>query len=441
MRLVSFVAAVTVSSLVLGCGYFNKKKKSNDDSSADAIADDSAIHWDTDYSLTGKLTEDSSRSSTYKYTLSTSLDLVLSSEANMRLVPGVTTSKCPTGARLSGVYYTLTSSDGLYVRSTDAVDQAVPPAAIDAFPGRVPSGHYVLEVRAYGTGPCTVDSSYRFPNPNPVDDFPDDEDGSLDQDLLGVWQSSDNYVERIATSTMLTFGSDQTAAITMKRGDLVVLDYRAKYRLDMQSKPRRAIVTVTSVNNSQANPNISVDAELRCIYYGNPVGAALSLSWECNDSTVPGFPVDFGGDKALEFARVGSGPTGVYDFELTKGGAVSLPVPDNDDLGTAYTFEFSTESSRLVDVGISFAVNHTNVGDLSIKLVHPDGTEALLYDRVASTSHTLSKSFGLGGSRLDAFDAFKGKTINGKWKLKVADESPGDTGTLTNATLTVRGHY
>ena len=37
--------------------------------------------------------------------------------------------------------------------------------------------------------------------------------------------------------------------------------------------------------------------------------------------------------------------------------------------------------------------------------------------------------------------ALKGKTINGKWRLKIADESPGDTGYLTYARLVIRGRY
>lgn len=427
-------------SLATGCGWFKKKQDEDEGSSADAIAEESEIQWDTVYHLNGELEQDSSRAGAEKYTFATDRVLVLASETNMRLIPAAETVKCPAGARYSGTFFTLASADGLFVRTTDTIDRVGTASPIDAFPGRVPAGTYTLTAKAYGTGDCLVDAPFSFPNPHAGQDFPEDADTVLDANLLGSWSTDDLLFQGVRTSLTLTFDRSHGAAVTMRRGDVVSLDYRAKYRLDMQSVPRRLMMTVTSAGTNVADRRIGADTELRCIYYASPVNGATSLLWECQDVGLPGFPVDFG-DDANELFRDAAGPGGVYDFEVTKGGNVTLPIPDNDSIGTAYTFEFSAESSRVVDLGVSFTVNHAHPADLRVKLVHPDGTDVVLFDQEAVASSYLHKAFGLGGSRLDDLDAFKGKDLNGKWKLVLSDETGGDTGTLTDASLTLRGAY
>ncbi len=440
MRVLKIGASVVVVSLVFSCGWFKKKQEDDEASSADAIAEDSEIQWDTVYHLNGELVEDSTRTGTEKFTFTTDKVLILATETNMRLIPAAETVKCPAGSRFSGAFFTLTSADGLFIRTTDSIDRIATPSPIDAFPGRVPAGTYTLTAKAYGTGDCLVDVPFSFPNPHAGQDFPDDADTALDANLLGTWSTDALLFQGVRTSLTLTFDRSHGAAVTMRRGDVVSLDSRAKYRLDMQSVPRRLIMTVTTASTNVADRRIGADAELRCIYYASPVSASTSLLWECQDLGLPGFPVDFG-DEADELFRDASGPDGVYDFEVFKGGNVSLPIPDDDSIGTAYTFEFSAESSRVVDLGITFTANHAHPADLRVTLVHPDGTEVPLFDQETVTGTYLTKNFGLGGSRFEALDAFKGKDLNGKWKLLVSDETAGDTGALTVAKLTLRGAF
>ena len=62
MRLTSLMICAAVFTSTFGCGYLTKHKKNDDgDNSADAIADDSAIHWDTAYSLSGRLASEDTR--------------------------------------------------------------------------------------------------------------------------------------------------------------------------------------------------------------------------------------------------------------------------------------------------------------------------------------------------------------------------------------------
>lgn len=438
MRVMKLGASLVVLSLVASCGWFKKKDDEDESSSADAIAEESEIQWDTVYHLNGELEYDASRTAAEKYTFSTDRVLVLASETNMRLIPAAETVKCPAGSRYSGTFYTLSSADGLFLRTTDTIDRVGTASPIDAFPGRVPAGTYTLTAKAYGTGDCLVDVPFSFPNPNAGSDFPEDADTALDANLLGTWSTDDMLFQGVRTSLTLTFDGSHGAAVRMTRGDVVTLDYRAKYRLDMQSAPRRLMMTVTTASTNVADRRIGADTEIRCIYYASPVNGATSLLWECRDVGLPGFPVDFSDDDANELFRDASGPDGVYDFEVVKGGNVSLPIPDNDSIGTAYTFEFSAESSRVVDLGVTFRISHAHPADLRVTLVHPDGTDVVLFDQEQVAGPTLTKTFALGNA---ALDAFKGKDLNGKWKLLISDETAGDTGSLTSATLTLRGAF
>ncbi len=441
MRVWKLSASLVIMSIMTSCGWFKKKGKDDDsDNSADAIAEASDIQWDTEYRLSGELVEDPSRNGAERFTLSTEKILVLDSESNMRLIPGTGSSKCPIGGRYSGTFFTLVSEDGLFIRTTDAIDKVAVASPIDAFPGRVPSGTYTLTAKAYGTDECLVDAPFSFPNPNASADFPNDADTALDANLLGSWSTDDALLNGVRTSLSLTFDRSRGAAVSVKRGDVIALDYRAKYRLDMQSVPRRLIMTVTTTGTNVGDRRVGADTEIHCIYYGSPSSASTSLLWECRDLSLPGFPVDFG-DDAVELYRSAAGPGGVYDFEVVKGGNVNLSIPDNDSLGTAYTFQISTEAARVVDLGVGFSINHTHPADLRVTLVHPDGTDVVLFDQEATSATYLAKRLGLGGTRLEALDAFKGKELTGKWKLVISDETAGDTGAVANVSLTLRGAY
>ena len=148
--------------------------------------------------------------------------------------------------------------------------------------------------------------------------------------------------------------------------------------------------------------------------------------------------MDFG-DRAIELDRSAGSGSPAADFELTKGGTTDIAIPDNDLVGTASVIEFATGGATLVDLGVQFTVQHANAGDLRVKLIGPDGTSVTLYERTTTTETTLSRSYGIYGSSFSPLTAFRGKSINGKWRIVFADESPEDTGKVTVAKLIVRG--
>lgn len=89
---------------------------------------------------------------------------------------------------------------------------------------------------------------------------------------------------------------------------------------------------------------------------------------------------------------------------------------------------------------VSLDIRHTWIGDLSVTLVSPDGTESLLIDRPGRTPGTT----GFGSSMDDivftvSSNAFRGETSAGLWTLRVVDHAQGDTGRLVSWSLTALG--
>jgi len=148
----------------LGCGAVGKDKlPESSGQGADAIPAESQVQFDEDLTFEGRLAQARGLPSSTPFVYEHEYLLILTQDAAMRLQPGEIATACPSGASLAGVYFTLTSNDGLFRATTDAVARPATPMAEHAFPGRVPKGTHVLKVSAYGTAPapCTARSSFR----------------------------------------------------------------------------------------------------------------------------------------------------------------------------------------------------------------------------------------------------------------------------------------
>ena len=104
----------------------------------------------------------------------------------------------------------------------------------------------------------------------------------------------------------------------------------------------------------------------------------------------------------------------------------SLPIPDNS---AAVLDAVTIDSSGAVrSVSVDVDISHTYVSDLSVVLIAPDGTIALLHDRAGAGSHGINQTYApdLAGTRL-----------NGDWVLRMNDAGLADTGTLNEWTLSI----
>ncbi|MDI7269274.1 MAG: S8 family serine peptidase, partial [Myxococcota bacterium] len=118
-------------------------------------------------------------------------------------------------------------------------------------------------------------------------------------------------------------------------------------------------------------------------------------------------------------------------------------IPDGDPAGIEVSAEVICDveacaSDSVGRVYVDLAVDHWNNDDLAIELEAPDETVA----RHDVAGNAEMGRYGLnsilGSQHLPgAFDALRLKPIAGVWKLRVRDETPGNTGSLHRAVLLV----
>jgi subtilisin-like proprotein convertase family protein len=145
-------------------------------------------------------------------------------------------------------------------------------------------------------------------------------------------------------------------------------------------------------------------------------------------------------------------------------GNIAVAIPDNNSTGVDIPLSVP-DSMTISDVNASFRINHTYDGDLSISLVHPDGTIVTLVNRrggsgdnfgsgstdcsgtptviddQAATAIAAGSPPFAGSFRPDSpLSALNGKLSNGTWKLRVVDNAAVDTGTVYCFKLEINKH-
>ena len=128
-------------------------------------------------------------------------------------------------------------------------------------------------------------------------------------------------------------------------------------------------------------------------------------------------------DDACSADALCTSSTQIIEVELPTGG---LAIPDNDPTGATSTFEV-VEDATIEALKVTVDIEHTFRGDLSVRLVHPDGTVAELQSNSWDSDSNLQETY--------VVDAFTGKPSAGTWELIIADHGAVDTGTLRAATV------
>ncbi len=170
--------------------------------------------------------------------------------------------------------------------------------------------------------------------------------------------------------------------------------------------------------------------------FGGVSGVALSgetqpstRRWDGADSglvisgvSAPGDSIDFttGVDSADPIARGEASP--------------NLAIPDNVSAGVTSTIAISQEgTARRIRVGVDIA--HTYIGDLVVELTNPRGTTVVLHNRAGGAKHDLTTTFD--SNVLAALGPMVGQSVEGTWKLRVADREGQDNGVLNRWTLEI----
>jgi len=124
--------------------------------------------------------------------------------------------------------------------------------------------------------------------------------------------------------------------------------------------------------------------------------------------------------------------SGIRSFARTD--AASTAIPDNNAAGVRRPLVCDI-AGRIVDIAVHVDITHTYIGDLSVALLAPSGTRAVLHDRTGGSADNLIRSWAATTAGLTAL---LGQPSRGTWILEVADRAAVDVGKLNRWGLTLR---
>ncbi len=115
--------------------------------------------------------------------------------------------------------------------------------------------------------------------------------------------------------------------------------------------------------------------------------------------------------------------------------ALGLPqaVPDGTGSSLVVTFDQDATIGRIEFVTLTLSLPHTWAGDLKITLTSPSGTTTTLLENNATDDADHPDPWTYTAA------AFRGEAGVGTWTLTITDQVAADTGTLSQATLTLHG--
>ena len=109
-------------------------------------------------------------------------------------------------------------------------------------------------------------------------------------------------------------------------------------------------------------------------------------------------------------------------------------IPDNQSHGIERTLNVAS-AANISSVTLDLDITHTYIGDLTVRLVAPDGTQVTLHDRTGGSNHNLIKSYS--NANTPELLTLVGHSAMGDWKLSVSDHADIDQGKLNFWQLTI----
>lgn len=109
-------------------------------------------------------------------------------------------------------------------------------------------------------------------------------------------------------------------------------------------------------------------------------------------------------------------------------------IPDNAP-GIERTIALAG-SGTVGTIEVDMDLSHTFIGDLTLVLTAPDGTEAVLHNRTGGTTDNIIRTYTTENTA--ALAAFRGAAIDGQWTLAVRDHAAADRGKLNRWALKIQ---
>lgn len=126
--------------------------------------------------------------------------------------------------------------------------------------------------------------------------------------------------------------------------------------------------------------------------------------------------------------------TGEQTFQASS--SPDKSIPDNNIKGIKDKIICSDEFV-IADISISVDITHSYIGDLSVTLISPSGTEVPLHDRLGGSANDLHSEFDIRS--VPDLHVLTGESVNGEWVLHVQDLAAVDRGRLSSWSLNISG--
>jgi subtilisin-like proprotein convertase family protein len=111
-----------------------------------------------------------------------------------------------------------------------------------------------------------------------------------------------------------------------------------------------------------------------------------------------------------------------------------VTIPDNNPSGIERSLIIDA-SGRVKDLEVALDITHTYVGDLLVTLVSPAGTSVTLHNRSGGSADNIIKTYT--SATTSGLQALRGESVQGAWKLRVADLEAIDVGKLNRWALKI----
>lgn len=183
----------------------------------------------------------------------------------------------------------------------------------------------------------------------------------------------------------------------------------------------------------EANPELTWrDVQHVIVESAEPVDTA-DADWTTNGAGIPiNHNYGFGQLDAALMLEAAIGWTPVAPQIAHDAGEVhgSFAIPDNDPAGVQLQIDVA-QNLVIEHVTLDVQANGTFIGDLSVTLTSPDGTQSILHTAHSNSADVMSHTFHSV--------RHWGELSEGTWTLSVADLAQGDTHTLTRFALRFLG--
>lgn len=305
-------------------------------------------------------------------------------------------------------------------------------------------------------------------------------------DLIGEGRPRDEMDQIILEShfgmgsgvTMRTLGNATIAAAAALQPDgphagIYQTRFLAQNIIDLPHVSLEASeLTVNSEpgGNSEADPGETVDLQLRVLNGGNLLASSITATLS---STNPAVTVDAGTssypdlgiglsavnltpftitldpdlacgesvnlDLLVEWVDTSLAPGSItLSYTLTTGVALgisessspSLPIVDNSTVQDVLTS--ASTGTVTANFNVDVDITHSYIGDLTITLRAPDGTEVILHNATGGGDDDIVGNYPGTLTPAEPLSAFEGKDTAGDWTLLITDSATQDQGVLNS---------